>query len=78
MNKSPFYQATQISNQLKQIEQNENVDNLIERAEKIAGAMNLNLDYIYNSLNDALDMIDVPDARGIIEDVRDEVYRCMR
>ena len=75
---SPFYQAAQIADQLKLIEQNEDVDQVIERAERIASAMELDADFVYNKLNDVLDMIDAPDARRIIEDVRDEVYRCMR
>ena len=75
---SAFKQASAIAEQLKLIENNENLDQIIERADRIASAMTLDLDSIYNSLNDALNIINEPEARRIIEDVRDEVYRCMR
>jgi len=75
---SAFKQASAIAEQLKLIENNEDLDQIIERANRIASAMTLDLDRIYNSLNDAIDMINEPDARRAIEDIRDEVYRCMR
>jgi hypothetical protein len=75
---SAFKQASAIASQLKLIENNEDLDQMIERADRIASAMTLDLDSVYNSLNDALNMINEPEARRIIEDVRDEVYRCMR
>jgi hypothetical protein len=77
-NRSPFYQATQIASQLKTIEANQSVEEVVAKAERISSVMELNLDYIYNGLNDVLDMVDAPDARRVIEDIRDEVYRCMR
>ena len=75
---SAFKQASVIASQLKLIEDNEEVDQIVERAERISSAMNLDLDSMYASLNDALPLIDSPEARRIIEDVRDDVYRNMR
>ena len=75
---SAFKQASAIASQLKLIENNEDLDQMIERSDRIASAMTLDLDSVYNSLNDALNIINEPEARRIIEDVRDEVYRCMR
>ena len=75
---SAFKQASAIASQLKLIENNEDLDQMIERADRIASAMTLDLDSVYNSLNDVLNIINEPEARRIIEDVRDEVYRCMR
>jgi hypothetical protein len=75
---SAFKQASAIASQLKLIENNEDLDQMIERADRIASAMTLDLDSVYNSLNDALNIINEPEVRRIIEDVRDEVYRCMR
>lgn len=75
---SAFKQASQIATQLKKVEGELTVDDLIERAEKISSAMELDLNSFYDSLNVALEMIDNPDARRVIEDLRDEVYRCMR
>lgn len=75
---SAFKQATAIANQLKLIENNEDLDQMIERADRIASAMTLDLDSVYNSLSDALSLIDDPQARRLVEDARDEVYRCMR
>ena len=75
---SAFKQASAIASQLKLIENNEDLDQIIKRADRIASAMTLDLDSVYNSLNDVLNMINEPEARRIIEDVRDEVYRCMR
>ena len=77
-NKSPFYQASQIASQLKTIESNQSVEEVVARAERISSAISLDLDSIYNSLNGVLDMIDSPEARRTVEDVRDEIYRCMR
>ena len=77
-NRSPFYQATQIADQMKIIESNENMDDIVAKAERISSAMELDLNSIYDSLNVVLDMIDNPDARKAVEDVRDEIYRCMR
>ena len=75
---SAFKQASAIASQLKLIENNEDLDQMIERADRIASAITLDLDSVYNSLNDVLNIINEPEARRIIEDVRDEVYRCMR
>jgi hypothetical protein len=75
---SAFKQASAIASQLKLIENNEDLDQIIKRADRIASAMTLDLDSVYNSLNDVLNMINEPEARRIIEDVRDEFYRCMR
>lgn len=75
---SAFKQASAIASQLKLIENNEDLDQIIKRADRIASAMTLDLDSVYNSLNDALNIINEPEVRRIIEDVRDEVYRCMR
>ena len=76
--KSAFQQAAEIASQLKQVENNENVDDLIARTERISAAMELDLNSFYDSLNIALGMIDNPEAKRVIEDLRDEVYRCMR
>jgi len=75
---SAFKQASLIATQLKQVESNEKVEEIVERAERIASAMNLNVDMLYANLNDAISLIDNPEARRLIEDCRDEVYRCMR
>jgi hypothetical protein len=75
---SAFKQASAIADQLKLIENNEDLNQIIKRADRIASAMTLDLDSVYNSLSDALNMINEPEPRRIIEDVRDEVYRCMR
>jgi hypothetical protein len=77
-NESAFKQANLIANQMKQIENNEGLDEVIARAERITAAMELDLNSIYDSLNVVIDMIDNPDARRTIEDIRDEVYRCMK
>lgn len=75
---SAFKQAREIANQLKLIENNEDLDQIIERADRIASAMTLDLNSVYSSLNEALDFIEDPRARRLVEDVRDEVYQCMR
>lgn len=77
-NKSAFQQAAEIANQVKQVESNESIEDIIAKAERISSAMNLDLNSIYDSLNVVIDMIDNPDARRTIEDIRDEIYRCMR
>jgi hypothetical protein len=77
-NDSAFKQANLIANQMKQIENNEGLDEVIARAERITAAMELDLNSIYDSLNVVIDMIDNPEARKTIEDIRDEVYRCMK
>lgn len=75
---SAFKQAAHIAGQLKLIENNEDLDQIIERADRIASAMTLDVNSVYNSLNEALDFIDDPRARRLVEDARDEVYQCMR
>ena len=75
---SAFKQAVNIAGQMKAIEANEDLDAIIKKAERISSAMELDLNSFYDSLNVALDMIDNPEARRVIEDLRDEVYRCMR
>lgn len=75
---SAFHQANTIADQLKLIENNEDLDQMIERADRIASAITLDLDLVYNLLNDAINLIDNPQARRFVEDARDEVYRCMR
>lgn len=75
---SAFKQASEIAKQMKEIEGNESIDEVIAKAERISAAMQLDLNSLYDSLNVVLDMIDNPDARRAIEDIRDEVYRCMR
>jgi hypothetical protein len=77
-NESAFKQAANIAGQMKAIEENEDFDAIIKKAERISAAMELDLNSFYDSLNIALDMIDNPEARRVIEDLRDEVYRCMR
>ena len=77
-NESAFKQAAQIADQMKLIEDNEGINEIIAKAEKISAAMELDLQSFYDSLNVALDLIDNPEARRVIEDLRDEVYRCMR
>lgn len=75
---SAFKQAANIADQMKTIEANEDFDSIIKKAERISAAMELDLNSFYDSLNVALDMIDNPEARRVIEDLRDEVYRCMK
>lgn len=75
---SAFKQASAIAEQLKLIENNEDLDEMINRADRIASAMTLDLDSIYNSLENVINMTNEPDVRRAIEDIRDEVYRCMR
>ena len=77
-NQSAFKQAGEIASQVKQIESQLTTDELIERAERISKAMELDLNSIYDSLNVVIDMIDNPETRRTIEDIRDEVYRCMK
>jgi len=77
-NESAFKQAANIATQMKLIEDNEDIDTLIKKAERISAAMELDLNSFHDSLNIALDMIDNAEARRVIEDLRDEVYRCMR
>jgi hypothetical protein len=76
--KSAFQQAAEIASQVKQVENNENIEDIIAKAERISSAMNLDLNSIYDSLNVVIDMIDNPEARRTIEDIRDEIYRCMK
>lgn len=75
---SAFKQAYEVANQLKLIENNEDLDQIIEKADRIASAMTLDLNSVYSSLNEALDFIEDPRARRLVEDARDEVYQCMR
>lgn len=75
---SAFKQASLIADQLKLIEDKEDVDEIVQRAERIASAMELDLNSIYDSLNVVIDMIDNPEARRIVEDIRDDIYRSMR
>lgn len=77
-NESAFKQAAQIAGQMRLIEDGENLNAIVAKAERITAAMELDLNSLYDSLNVVLDMIDSPDARRAIEDIRDEVYRCMR
>ena len=77
-NESAFKQAAEIANQMKTIEANEDIDAIVEKAERISSAMQLDLNSLYDSLNVVVDMIDDPNARRAVEDIRDEVYRCMR
>jgi uncharacterized phage infection (PIP) family protein YhgE len=77
-NESAFKQAAEIANQMKTIEANEDIDAIVEKAERISSAMQLDLNSLYDSLNVVVDMIDNPNARRAVEDIRDEVYRCMR
>jgi hypothetical protein len=77
-NESAFKQASRIASQIKEVEANEDFDSIVNRAEKISAAMELDLNSIYDSLNVVIDMVGNPDARKVIEDIRDEVYRCMR
>jgi hypothetical protein len=75
---SAFKQAAAIAGQLKLIEDNEDVDKVIERAERIAATVDLDLEGIYRKLDEALIHSNNLQATRLIEDVRDEVYRCMR
>ena len=75
---SAFKQASLIADQLKLIEDKEDVDKIVERAQRITSAMELDLVSIYDSLNVVIDMIDNPEARRIVEDIRDDIYRSMR
>ena len=75
---SAFKQASIIADQLKLIQEEEDVDEIVKRAQRITSAMELDLNSIYDSLNVVIDMIDNPEARRIIEDVRDDIYRSMR
>jgi hypothetical protein len=75
---SAFKDAAQIAEQMKEIESGEDFDAIVKKAERITAAMELDLNSIYDSLNVVIDMIDDPNARRAIEDVRDEIYRCMR
>jgi hypothetical protein len=77
-NESAFKQAAQIAGQMRLIEDGENLNAIVAKAERITAAMELDLNSLYDSLNVVLDMIDNSDARRAIEDIRDEVYRCMR
>ena len=77
-NESAFKQASKIAEQIKLIEGNETLDDIMQRAERISSAMELDLNSIYDSLNVVIDMIDDPQARRAIEDIRDEIYRCMK
>ena len=77
-NESPFYQASRFAGQMKLIEDNQNVEEMVEKAERISAAMSLDLNSIYDALNVVVDMVDDAAARRAIEDIRDEVYRCMR
>jgi archaellum component FlaC len=77
-NESAFKQASKIAEQIKLIEDNETLDDIMERAERISSAMELDLNSIYDSLNVVIDMINDPQARRAIEDIRDEIYRCMK
>jgi archaellum component FlaC len=77
-NESAFKQASKIAEQIKLIEDNETLDDIMERAERISSAMELDLNSIYDSLNVVIDMINDPQARKAIEDIRDEIYRCMK
>jgi hypothetical protein len=77
-NESAFKQAAQIAGQMRLIEDGENLNAIVAKAERITAAMELDLNSLHDSLNVVLDMIDSPDARRAIEDIRDEVYRCMR
>lgn len=75
---SAFKQASEIANQLKLIENDEDLERVIERAERIASAVEFDFDRVYNLLNDASNIINEPEARRLVEEARDEVYRCMR
>jgi hypothetical protein len=75
---SAFKQAADIAGQMKLIEENETFEEVLARAERISAAMELDLNSIYDSLNVVIDMIDEPSARRAVEDIRDEVYRCMK
>jgi hypothetical protein len=77
-NESAFKQASKIAEQIKLIEDNETLDDIMNRAERISSAMELDLNSIYDSLNVVIDMISDPHARKAIEDIRDEIYRCMK
>lgn len=75
---SAFKQAAQLAGQMRLIEDKEDIDQIVQRAERISAAMELDLNSVYDSLNVVIDMIDEPAARRAIEDIRDEIYRCMR
>jgi hypothetical protein len=75
---SAFKQAADIAGQMKLIEENETFEEVLARAERISAAMELDLNSIYDSLNVVIDMIDEPSARRAVEDIRDEIYRCMK
>jgi hypothetical protein len=77
-NESAFKQANIIANQIKEIENNEGLDEVIARAERITAAMELDLNSIYDSLNVVIEMVDNLEAKRAIEDIRDEIYRCMK
>jgi len=75
---SAFKQAAAIASQLKLIEDDEDLDKVIERAERIAATSDLDLENIYRKLDEALIHSNNLQATRLIEEARDEVYRCMR
>jgi hypothetical protein len=75
---SAFKHATQIAKTLKTIEEGEDFEAIVAKSERISAAMEIDLNSLYDSLNIVIDMIDDPQARKIIEDIRDEIYRAMR
>jgi hypothetical protein len=77
-NQSAFKQASEIAKNLKEVEVNQSLEEIMDRTDRISAAMELDLNSIYDSLNVVIDMVDDPNARRTLEDIRDEVYRCMR
>jgi hypothetical protein len=75
---SAFKQAAAIASQLKLIEDDEDLGKVIERAERIAATSDLDLEGIYRKLDEALIHSNNLQATRLIEEARDEVYRCMR
>ena len=75
---SAFKQATEIAGQLKMIESEEDINTFIQRAERVAASFDIDLEQIVVWLNEAIYMIDNPQARRLIEDARDEAQRGLR
>ena len=75
---SAFKQATEIAGQLKMIESEEDINTFIQRAERVAASFEIDLEQIVVWLNEAIYMIDNPQARRLIEDARDEAQRGLR
>jgi hypothetical protein len=56
----------------------ESIKKIEERVDKISAAMDLDLDSMYQRLDEALMYINDPAATRLVEDVRDEIYRNLR